>query len=184
MPLSAAVFAPAAPELVVSQWFNTGDTPTLAALRGRVVLLHAFQMLCPGCVINAVPQARRVHELYGERGVAVIGLHTVFEHHAVMTPVALQAFLHEYRITFPVGVDMPSDAGPIPRTMAAFAMRGTPTLLLIDRAGRLRQHHFGQLDDMALGAQVAMLLGEAVAEVVPADAGSGAACAIDGSCST
>ena len=89
MPLSAAVFAPAAPELVVSQWFNTGDTPTLAALRGRVVLLHAFQMLCPACVRLATPQAQQAHEQFGRQGLAVLGLHTVFEHHEAMQPVSL-----------------------------------------------------------------------------------------------
>ncbi len=173
-----------APELQVAQWFNAPAPITLSALRGKVVAIEAFQMLCPGCVSHGLPQAQKLRKIFPEEHLVVLGLHTVFEHHTAMPPVALQAFLHEYRIGFPVGVDMPSDAGPIPRTMAAYGMRGTPSLLLIDRACRLRQHHFGQLDDMALGAQVAMLLGEAVAEVVPADAGSGAACAIDGSCST
>ena len=36
-----------APELAVSEWFNTPVPLTLEALRGRVVLLHAFQLLCP-----------------------------------------------------------------------------------------------------------------------------------------
>ena len=61
-----------APELAVSQWFNTPSPLTLEALRGKVVLIHAFQMLCPGCVIHAIPQARKVHELYGDQGVAVV----------------------------------------------------------------------------------------------------------------
>gem|GEM_PF-3133559 len=41
---------PTAPELVVSEWLNTDSAPTLANLRGNVVLIEAFQMLCPGCV--------------------------------------------------------------------------------------------------------------------------------------
>src|SRR5690606_20270412 len=40
----------AAPELQVSRWFNTPAPLSLAALRGRVVVVEAFQMLCPGCV--------------------------------------------------------------------------------------------------------------------------------------
>jgi hypothetical protein len=92
--------------------------------------------------------------------VAVIGLHTVFEHHAAMTPVSLQAFLHEYRIAFPVGVDAPSaDArDPIPATMRAYGMQGTPSLVLIDRQGDLRRHTFGAEDDLALGAAIATLI--------------------------
>jgi len=151
-----------APELQCAQWFNTDAPITLAALRGKVVVIEAFQMLCPGCVSHGLPQVQKLRQMFPEDHVVVLGLHTVFEHHAAMTPVALQAFLHEYRIQFPVGVDLPADTGPIPRTMAAYGMRGTPTLLIIDRAGRLRHQHFGQVEDMALGAQVALLMGEAV----------------------
>src|SRR5690606_17828600 len=170
-----------APELQVSQWFNTPAPLSLAALRGRVVVVEAFQMLCPGCVSHGLPQVQRVRRVFAGGDVAVIGLHSVFEHHAAMTPVALQAFLHEYRIDFPVGVDAPADAGPLPRTMAAYRMRGTPTLLLIDREGRLRHHHFGQVDDIALGAQIAMLAAEPVR--APRQGGQdGVACGIDGDC--
>ena len=151
-----------APELQCAQWFNTDAPITLAALRGKVVVIEAFQMLCPGCVSHGLPQVQKLRHVFPGDHVVVLGLHTVFEHHAAMTPVALQAFLHEYRIQFPVGVDLPADTGPIPRTMAAYGMRGTPTLLIIDRAGRLRHQHFGQVEDMALGAQVALLMGEAL----------------------
>ena len=162
MPLSAAVFAPAAPELVVSQWFNTGDTPTLAALRGRVVLLHAFQMLCPACVRLATPQAQQAHEQFSRQGLAVLGLHTVFEHHEAMQPVSLEAYIHENRLGFPIGVDRPDGQHGLPLTMRAYGMQGTPTLLLIDRQGRLRQHVFGHVPDLALGAAIGSLLAEAL----------------------
>ena len=152
----------AAPPWTTCEWLNTGDTLQLADLRGKVVVLHAFQMLCPACVQHGLPQAQRIHATFAALGVAVIGLHTVFEHHAAMTPVSLQAFLHEYRITFAVGVDAPSaDArDPIPATMRAYGMQGTPSLVLIDRNGHLRHHAFGAEDDLALGAAVATLVEE------------------------
>ncbi len=151
---------PLAPELQVTQWFNTTAAPTLAKLRGKVVVLHAFQMLCPGCVQHGLPQAQKIHQLFGQADVAVIGLHTVFEHHAAMTPVSLAAFIHEYRLTFPIGVDAPGGAEGIPLTMQAYAMRGTPTLIVIDRAGHIRHQGFGQEDDMLIGATIAALLAE------------------------
>jgi hypothetical protein len=80
-----------------------------------------------------------------------------------MTPLALRAFLHEYRITHPVGVDAVVAGDAIPRTMRAYAMRGTPTLILIDRAGRMRLNEFGRVDDLRLGG----LLGRLVVETVP-----------------
>jgi len=79
---------PQAPELQATRWFNTTEPPTLAALRGRVVALHAFQMLCPGCVTQGTPQTQRLFDAFDPQDVSVLGLHTVFEHHEVMTPEA------------------------------------------------------------------------------------------------
>lgn len=147
-----------APELDVTEWFNTGEPIRLADLRGKVVVLHAFQMLCPGCVSHGLPQARVVHETFPASDVAVIGLHTVFEHHEVMGPAALRVFLHEYRIRFPVAVDRPGIDGPIPMTMRAYGMEGTPSVVLIDREGVVRLHHFGRLDDLQMGARIGELV--------------------------
>ena len=149
-----------APDWCVSRWFNS--TPLrLADLRGRVVVAHAFQMLCPACATHALPQMQRVQRMFPAGRLAVIGLHTVFEHHAEQGPSALEAFLHEYRYTFPVGVDAHAGSDPLPQTMRAYAMKGTPTLLLIDARGRLREQHFGLMDDLALGAALGGLLAEA-----------------------
>lgn len=152
--------APLAPEVAASHWFNTDHTLTLAGLRGNVVMLHAFQMLCAGCTMQATPQAVRMWLKYREAGLKVIGLHTVFEHHAVMTPDALAVYLHEFRIPFPVGVDLAKDGEPIPRTMQAYRLQGTPSTLLIDRAGRLRHQRFGVETDEALSRTIEALLAE------------------------
>lgn len=149
-----------APDWQVSRWFNTDSPLTLASLRGKVIALHAFQMLCPGCVSGGVPQAQRIVRSFDPSQVAVIGFHTVFEHYAAMLPQVLAAFIHEYRLTFPIGVDLPGTAGPIPHTMAAYAMQGTPSLILIDRQSRLRKQSFGTEDDMRVGADIAFLPAE------------------------
>ena len=148
------------PELAVSHWFNTPEPITLQSLRGRVVLLHAFQMLCPGCVSHGTPQAQRAQSLFRNTDLAVIGLHTVFEHHEAMMPVSLEAFIHEYRLTFPIGVDQASENDPIPITMRRYQMRGTPSCVIIGRDGAIRHHGFGQEEDMALGAILGSLLAE------------------------
>jgi peroxiredoxin len=140
----------------------------LASLRGKVVVIEAFQMLCPGCVIHGLPLAQKVHRAFPKERVTVLGLHTVFEHHDAMTPVSLEAFLHEYRITFPVGVDE-KGTGSMPKTMEAYHMRGTPSMLLIDKKGELRGNHFGDVSELQLGAEIATLLGEATNNIdVPA----------------
>ncbi len=148
-----------APPWRISEWLNTPAPIDLEAQRGHVVVACAFQMLCPGCVAHAIPQMKAVHELISPHGVVVVGLHTVFEHHEAMTVTALRAFVQEYGIRYPVGVDRPADdGGPIPQTMAAYRMLGTPTLLLIDRAGQLRQQIFGHISDLRLGAEIMRLV--------------------------
>lgn len=149
-----------APQWRVSQWFNTDRPLGLGDFRGRVIALHAFQMLCPGCAQAGLPQAQRIARIFDPASVAVIGLHTVFEHHDAMTPAALAAFIHEYRLTFPIGIDHPGEPGPLPQTMQAYAMRGTPSLILIDSQGMVRKHSFGVDDDMQVGADIALLLAE------------------------
>lgn len=149
-----------APPLEVSKWFNTTTPISLAGLRGQVVVIEAFQMLCPGCVSHGLPQAQRIADTFG-REVTVLGLHTVFEHHDAMTAVSLEAFLHEYRIGFPVGVDAHDRPGGTPITMSRYQLRGTPSLVVIDRAGRLRLNAFGRIEDLTIGAALARLVDEA-----------------------
>ncbi|RKG93189.1 redoxin domain-containing protein [Corallococcus terminator] len=151
-----------APAWRTTEWLNTPEPLTLERLRGKVILLHAFQMLCPGCVARGIPQAQRVAEVFAGAPLVVVGLHTVFEHHEAMKLASLRAFLHEYRVKFPVGVDAPGEGGEsTPRTMKAYAMQGTPTTVLIDAQGRLRRQVFGVHDDLQLGAELQTLLLEA-----------------------
>lgn len=150
-----APHSPLAPELIVDQWIGTPSP--LQSLRGKVVLVEAFQMLCPGCVNYALPQAKKVQRYLPD--VKVIGLHTVFEHHEVTGPEALKVFLSEFGLRFPVAIDKP-DGHAIPHTMRHYGLQGTPSTLIIDKGGRLRLSHFGQIDDMALGAVLGQLLTE------------------------
>lgn len=149
-----------APALEVSLWLNADGPITLDGLRGRVVVVEAFQMLCAACVAHGIPQAIKIHNSFSRDDLLVLGLHTVFEHHAVMGPEALQVFMQEYGIPFPVGVDRAAPGSAIPVTMQTYGLRGTPSVLVIDRQGALRLTHFGRLDDLRMGA----LLGQLVAQ--------------------
>ena len=157
-----------APPLQASAWLNAAPL-ALNALRGKVVVLHAFQMHCPGCVELATPQAQRIHEIFRAEDVAVVGLHCVFERHEEATPAQLERYVRERRYTFPVAIDAPAGDGGLPLTMRAYRLDGTPSTVLIDRGGRLRLKRLGHIPDLALGA----LIGSLVDEHVPADAEPG-----------
>ena len=53
---------PPAPAWHTTAWLNS-EPLDLEQLRGHVVLLHAFQMLCPACVSHGLPQMQRVAAL-------------------------------------------------------------------------------------------------------------------------
>ncbi|MBM3763197.1 MAG: TlpA family protein disulfide reductase [Acidobacteria bacterium] len=145
-------------EWEVSTWLNAPADTRLEDYRGKVVVALAFQMLCPGCAQLAIPQFRKLHESIRHPKLAVLGLHTVFEHHGAMGKEALEAFAHEYRLQFPIAIDRPQ-GDSVPVTMERYAMQGTPTVLLIDGEGRLRMQHFGHLPDLELGLPLGALLG-------------------------
>jgi hypothetical protein len=144
-----------APELQVQTWFNTDRPMVLSELRGRVVVL------CPKSLSSAIPQALRIDETFEPNDVSVIGLHSTFEHHDAFSSAMLKAFIHEYRLRFPVAIDQPAMHSPIPHTMEAYKMRGTPSLVLIDKQGLVRKHTFGAVDDLRIGAEIGALTQEA-----------------------
>lgn len=164
-----------APDLAVTHWFNTPGPLDLAALRGRVVFIHTFQLLCPGCVLRGIPQAQRVERIFARSDLRVIGLHTVFEHHAAMPPATLEAFIHEYRLTAPIGVDQPRADHPVPVTMQRYGLQGTPSSVLIGRDGRILHQTFGVEDDILVGARIAQALAAPVAAAGTATAEGGCA---------
>jgi hypothetical protein len=45
--------------------------------------------------------------------------------------------------------------------MERYQMRGTPSLVLIDRQGMIRKHAFGPADDLRIGAEIGALTQEA-----------------------
>jgi peroxiredoxin len=173
-----AAFAP-------QRWFNSAPLDPNAQT-GRVVVVGTFQMLCPGCVTNGLPQLQRIHDHFDRKEVVVIGVHTVFEHHAAMTPVSLEAFIHEYRLTFPIAVDGHDDANGPSVGMLRLQLRGTPSLLVFDREDRLRLHQFGHVPDLAVGAAIQKLIGEAGNDAAVTNsqptASTAGVCTTDGTC--
>lgn len=167
-----------APPLITSDWLNSAKPLDIPDFRGRILVMYAFQMLCPGCVEHGLPQAQRVMRTFPADKLAVIGLHTVFEHHEAQGARApLAAFAHEYRLGFPIGIDRQD--GHLPATMSAYAMQGTPTLVVVDHNGLRRFQKFGHVDDLTLGSVLGALLVEPIAERPLAEASDGG-CTEDG----
>lgn len=148
------------PELATAAWFNADPAPTLKSLKGKVVLVAAFQQHCPGSLKHGLPQAARIAASFSNDEVVVIGLNTPFEHADKQDKATLEAFVEEHELAFPVALDN-ANGNPLPETMDAFEIQGTPTVLIFDRQGRLRRHYLGQVDDLRIGAELMALTIEA-----------------------
>ncbi|WNO08575.1 redoxin domain-containing protein [Teredinibacter sp. KSP-S5-2] len=149
-----------APELQVSNWVNTEKELSIQEHRGKVIVIYAFQMLCPGCISYCIPQAKKMSQLFSSEEILLIGLHSVFEHHDVMGIDALNVFIHEYKLAFPVAVDQASTDSTIPQTMSAYRLNGTPSLIIIDKQGLIRVNQLGHVDDMLVGKILGQLMSE------------------------
>ena len=78
---------------------------------------------------------------------------------------ALEVFAYEYRLRFPIGIDRYEGTPQgVPLTMRTYQMQGTPTLILIDKNGRLRFHKFGHVSDLTVGFSIGALLSEEIDE--------------------
>lgn len=160
----------AAPALSIGAWVQGEPKVPLAEwMSGRVVLLHTFQTLCRGCRTHGVPQAeevaRSVAKDYGSLAGAplvVLGLHTPFDANEPRDVRAVERFVREFQVTHPIALDLADSDEPdgTTTTFRRYAMEGTPTLCLIDGAGRLRRRHLGPIGDLELGVELGWLLAQ------------------------
>lgn len=149
-----------AKDWIVEKCFNTDQNISLKDKLGQVIYMPVFQMLCPGCVYYCIPQALKIYQQFKDKNLAVLGLHSVFENHEAMKPLALKVFIKEWRIPFPVAVDLRKEGEWSPETMKAYGFQGTPSVVLIDSKGRLRLNRFGHIEDDKLIPMIKELLEE------------------------
>lgn len=127
-----------------------GDSVTLAALRGKVVLLNVWATWCHPCR-DEIPELQALHERYAARGLELVGVSVDAE----SADNAIRAFMRDFRMTYPVWRD------PGERVSAQFHIVGVPATFLIDRDGVLRWRKTGPIQpgDATLAAALEEALG-------------------------
>ncbi len=58
-------------KLFVEKWLNVENDFDVKSFNGKVVAIHAFQMLCPGCILHGVPQAQRLYDTFNSDQVSI-----------------------------------------------------------------------------------------------------------------
>jgi cytochrome c biogenesis protein CcdA/thiol-disulfide isomerase/thioredoxin len=117
------------------QWFNSPPL-TRDELKGQVVLVDFWTYSCINC-LRTLPFIRAWADRYKNNGLVVLGVHTpefAFE----KNPANVQAAIKEFHITYPVALD--NDYA----IWKAFSNQYWPADYLVDAAGKVRFHHFGE----------------------------------------
>ena len=113
----------------------SGDSVSLAKLRGSVVLLNVWATWCGPCR-KEIPELRALHANYKDRGLQVIGVSV----DADGSDSAIQDFLKEFKMDYTVWRD------PSETVQALFRMSGVPTTFVIDRKGVMRWRSTGAIE--------------------------------------
>lgn len=125
-----------APEIRLTQWINTKPLPP-SELAGTPRLVEFWTFDCVNCR-NTVLAMRELHSLYAKRGLRVLGIHAP-EFARERDSAAVAAAVKREGITFPVGLDTDH------AVFNAFKNRYWPAIFLIDRSGKIRSRHIGEL---------------------------------------
>ena len=147
----------AAPSLGgATDWLNSSPLTTLG-LRGHVVIVDFWTYTCINW-LRTRPYIRAWAQKYLDQGLVVIGVHTPefgFESNVDNVRRAIK----DMRVAFPVAID---DQYAI---WHAFDNHYWPALYLIDAAGQIRYHHFGEGRYEHTEVMIQRLLAEAGAGV-------------------
>lgn len=116
-----------APELEGGRgWLNTDAPLSLAALRGKVVLLDFWTYGCVNCM-HVIPDLKRLEEKYSKQ-LVVVGVHSAkFENEKETENIR--------RIVLRYGIEHPVVNDADFRIWNSYAVRAWPTVVLIDPAG-------------------------------------------------
>ena len=114
------------PEVAATDWLNTDGPPTLASLRGKVVLVEFWATWCGPCVAG-IPHLNELQKKYRDAGLRILSL-------TDDNRGTVDAF--QKRATSPIEytVGVGSDLG------AKYGVTGIPHAFLIGRSGKLLWH--------------------------------------------
>jgi thiol-disulfide isomerase/thioredoxin len=120
-----------APAFTLARADGTRGQISLAALRGRVVVLDFWATWCPPC-LAMLPTLHELDAEWSDRGVAFVGVNS----DGGIEPEALRAFLTQHAVPYPVGIDE-GDIGSL------YKVRSLPTLFVIGKDGTIRASFVG-----------------------------------------
>ena len=109
---------------------------TLEKLRGRVVLVEFWTFGCYNCR-NTLPSVKDWDTRYRDRGLTIIGVHT--------PETDSEYSLDNVRKEVPaLGIKYPIVTDNDYKTWKAYGVEAWPTIVVLDKQGRIRWLHVGE----------------------------------------
>lgn len=136
----------------ISGFLNTPHPFTLASLRGQVVLLDFFRIGCPDCQ-QETPFVNKLYNIYHPYGLTIVGIHSP-ELSYEMDQGAVESFIHQYGIKYPVLLDNSK------ATWNEYGDSYWPLQVLIGKNGYVHYRNFGIGNNADLEQQIRALLAE------------------------
>lgn len=118
------------------------------ALRGSVVMINFWATTCVIC-LREMPRLVATHRQFSPRGLVTLAVAMRYD-----PPARVAEYAQTKSLPLGVAID---NTGAIEQAFGG--VRGTPTSLLLDRAGRVVWRHEGEPDFDALHARLEGLLG-------------------------
>lgn len=142
-----------APDFIPNGTWLNSDPLTMSELKGKVVLVDFWTYTCINC-IRTLPYLTAWHDLYKDKGLVIIGIHTPeFEFEKKKENV--ENAMKQYGISYPVLMDNEYE------NWNAFNNRYWPAKYLIDSKGQIRYTHFGEGEYIQTEKMIQELLKEA-----------------------
>jgi thiol-disulfide isomerase/thioredoxin len=124
-----------APQFAAGEWINS-EPVKLEALRGRVVLVDFWTFGCYNCR-NTLPTLKRFDGEYRTRGLTIIGVHSPeFDREKRIESVRRE--ISSLGINYAVVTDNDYE------TWRAYSVEAWPTVVILDKRGRIRFTHIGE----------------------------------------
>lgn len=125
----------------------TGETVSLSAYKGKVVLLDFWATFCGPC-IKAMPKLQKLNDQHAAAGFAVLGIATDEEGAKLVAPVAAKT-----KVKYPILI---SDTA----AWKDYGVTTLPALFLIDREGRIVKQFGGGTEHKTIEQEVQRLLAQ------------------------
>jgi cytochrome c biogenesis protein CcmG, thiol:disulfide interchange protein DsbE len=124
----------------------TGETLSLASLKGKPVLVNFWASNCPHCRQEA-PIMVRVYERYRDKGLSVVSINVIWDN-----ANDARQFVETYHLPYSVGLDGGGAIG------SAYGVDATPTTFFIDKSGVVRARQDGEGSEAEIAKRIEALL--------------------------